>query len=68
MARLPKAATRHDLDRMIVGNQIFIMGALAGLADLSPAQKLDARIEEVRAWWRSHYSEDVTVMPALKED
>jgi len=68
MARPPKAATRHDLDRMIVGNQVFIMAALAGLADPMPARRLDDRIAEVRAWWRSHYSEDVTVMPTLKED
>jgi hypothetical protein len=67
MARLPKAVTRHDLDRLIVGNQVFIMAALAGLADLSPAQKLDARIEETRVWWRSHFSEEVTVAPP-KED
>ena len=68
MARLPKATTRHDLDRLIVGNQIFIMGALAGMVATTPSIRLDARVEEVRRWWRSHYSEDVTVMPAMKED
>ncbi len=66
MARPPKAATRHDLDRMIVGNQIFIMGVLADLA-YPAARHLNDRAAEIRAWWRSHYNEDVTVMPAPKE-
>ena len=68
MARLPKAATRHDLDRLIIGNQLFIMGMLVGESDVTAATALDQRIQETRDWWRSHYSEDVTVMPALKGD
>jgi hypothetical protein len=58
MARLPKAVTRHDLDRLIVGSQVKLL-QIAG----SHAHAL-AIVE----WWRSHYREDVTVMPPLKED
>ena len=66
MARLPKSPTRHELDRLIIGNQIEIMAALE-LLDRAPRVVLGDRIQETVAWWRAHYNEDVTAMPS-KED
>ena len=68
VGRTSKSPTRHEVDRLIVGNQMLIMGALAGMVATTPSKRLDARIEEVRTWWRSHHGEELTILPPLKEE
>lgn len=67
VGRTSKSPTRHEVDRLIVGNQILIMDAL-GAGDPPVAAALRRRVGEVRAWWRSHHGEELTILPPLKEE
>ena len=53
VGRTPKTPTRHDLDRVIVGSQVKLL-QIAGAHGQALA---------IAEWWRSHFSEDVTVVP-----
>lgn len=51
---------RYDLDRIIVGNQLTIMRALATLLpQTGPAEDLRHRVSDIKQWWRDHYGEEV---------
>jgi hypothetical protein len=64
---LPKAPTRHEMDRLMVGNQIAIMRALSTSAAVGPLQRrdLDLRIGDIKSWWRLHFNEEVGFSAAL---
>lgn len=59
----PKAPTRHELDRLIIGNQIAIMKALEmllpGGQHASGPHQLQLRITHLKDWWRFHFNEEV---------
>jgi hypothetical protein len=67
MPRIPKATTRHELDRVIVGNQLLIMRALHDFVREPTRADLDRRVIETQSWWREHFSEDVSILPPAKE-
>lgn len=50
---------RQELDRIIVGNQISIMRALAQITNFPAKQDLEVRVYDVKDWWRQHYGEEV---------
>jgi hypothetical protein len=51
--------TRQELDRIIVGNQLAIMRALAAIAGPVHQRDLEFRVHDVKDWWRRHYNEEV---------
>jgi hypothetical protein len=56
-----KEKERYQLDRIIVGNQISIMRALAQAAESgsSAHRDLTRRAIDIKEWWRSTYGEEV---------
>jgi len=51
---------RQELDRIIIGNQLAIMRALAAMAPASvQARDLTHRVSDIKDWWRHHYGEEV---------
>jgi hypothetical protein len=50
---------RQELDRIIVGNQIAIMRALAQIMNNPAQEDLNIRVHDVKDWWRREYSEEV---------
>jgi hypothetical protein len=49
---------RQELDRIIVGNQIAIMRALAQITNRPAKEDLNIRVNDVKDWWRRHYGEE----------
>lgn len=49
----------HDLDRIIVGNQIAMMRVLQALAPPAWARDLEIRVHDIKDWWRQNYGEEV---------
>ena len=50
---------RQELDRIIVGNQIAIMRALAQIVTYPAKEDLEIRVHDVKDWWRHQYGEEV---------
>lgn len=60
VARINKSPTRYDLDRIIIGNQLSIMRAIAAMSpQTGPAEDLRIRVSDIKDWWRRHYDEEV---------
>lgn len=53
--------TRHKMDRLIVGNQVYIMRALAALAGPGTmvGHAMDMRIRNIKDHWRQEFKEEV---------
>lgn len=57
--------TRHEMDRIIVGNQIMIMRVLRSLIDLDMQVAIDIRVRDLQSLWRLEYSEEVGFSSSL---
>lgn len=63
--KMSEREERHMLDRMIIGNQIEIMRALAAANGGGPTRLSTAsRINDIKNWWRENYLEEVGYNPA----
>lgn len=56
---MKKQKDDHDLNRIMVGNQIAIMRALAQIVTFPSKQDMEVRIFDVKDWWRHAYGEEV---------
>lgn len=65
MPRIPKATTRHELDRVIIGNQLAIMRGLIRLMGSDYSGELIDRSQDTKEWWRHHFHEDIEVLPPM---
>jgi hypothetical protein len=56
-----KEKQRYALDRIIVGNQLMIMRALADAAGSGSRahRELHTRVCDIKDWWRISYGEEV---------
>lgn len=52
-------ASRQEIDRIIVGNQIAIMRALKALSPPAIERDLEIRIYDIKSWWRHNFGEEV---------
>lgn len=56
----PPIPRSHEVDRIIVGNQIAIMRMLAHLMrDSNFYVMANARTHDIKGWWRHKYGEEV---------
>lgn len=60
-----KPYTRSELDRIIIGNQISIMRALAALSSQSHKSALIYRVETLKSEWRHRHNEEIGFESAL---
>lgn len=62
---IPKAEIRQrQLNRIIVGNQIATMRALATLTpSLIASRDLNIRVTDIKNWWRDEHGEEVGFSP-----
>lgn len=58
---------RHQLDRMIIGNQIAIMRTLALTVSGNYKTMLEIRVHDQKIWWRDKYGEEVGFASGLDE-
>lgn len=56
---MAKKPTQHEINRLIVGNQVAIMRALAKIAWPDHRQDLEIRALDAKNWWRAHYNQEV---------
>jgi hypothetical protein len=56
MARKP---TQDEINRLIVGNQVAIMRALATFAPPAHRRDLEMRVLDAKTWWRANFGQEV---------
>jgi hypothetical protein len=52
-------STRHELDRIIIGNQLAIMRAVQTLVRGDVEIALNIRVHDIKEWWRRTFNEEV---------
>lgn len=56
---MKKQKEDHELDRIMVGNQLAIMRALELIAPHPAKEDLRIRVHDIKDWWRRQYGEEV---------
>jgi hypothetical protein len=56
---MKKQKADHEIDRIIVGNQLTIMRALELMVPPKAADDLRIRVHDIKDWWRREYGEEV---------
>lgn len=65
-----KRPTQHEINRVILGNQILIMRALEESEATHPSNRnaLRSRARDVTKWWHIHYGDEEIAAIGDKSD
>ena len=68
-----KKPSQNDINRIIVGNQVLIMRALAVfmrqvVGDVELHEALNLRVRDTKVWWRHKFDEEVGFSGSLGDD
>lgn len=64
---MKRHTAQHEFNRILIGNQIAIMRALAQITNNPAKEDLNIRVHDIKDWWRHIYEEEVGFSSAYSD-